>query len=131
MFLSTLSSEVALGLHLCLPTFAEDSNQKFIDMQVFVGPLVHTLGPTTIQYSSLSVVGVSDNGTIDFVVHNIASGDVEQTLQEELSKKANADKGWKAENVKKTVLSHGEFLVPGFVDTHTHGMLYWLSTDHP
>ena len=90
-------------------------------MQIFIGPLVHTLNPTTIQYSPSSILGVSDTGVIDFVAHNIRPDDIDHAVDSLLHE--NAKKGWPEDTsaISKTILEPGEFLCPGFVDTHTHG----------
>ena len=90
--------------------------------QIFIGPLVHTLDPTTIQYSSLSIVGVSSSGIIDFIAHDVPRESLEDTLETLLSDEEILKKGWSKDgHITKKVLVHGEFLCPGFIDTHTHG----------
>ncbi|PVG00676.1 guanine deaminase [Serendipita vermifera] len=87
-------------------------------MKLFIGPLVHTLNPTTIQYSQLSIIGVSNSGTIDFTAHHVE--DKDSTLKSVLESEENKKKGWAHDKVEVVVLNHGEFLCPGFIDTHTH-----------
>jgi N-acetylglucosamine-6-phosphate deacetylase len=90
-------------------------------MQIVIGALVHCLNSTTIQYSPQSVVGVSKQGSIDFLVHLQHDGrEVDTVLEEIFTNEEYKKKGWN-KDVKKTILSHGEFLCPGFIDTHTHG----------
>ncbi|KIM27033.1 hypothetical protein M408DRAFT_330198 [Serendipita vermifera MAFF 305830] len=90
-------------------------------MQIFIGPLVHTLNPTTIEYSSLSILGISSNGIIDFITNNVTSDSVDRTIETLLCDAENMKKGWSKDgNVARIVLKNGEFLCPGFVDTHTH-----------
>jgi guanine deaminase len=88
-------------------------------MKLFIGPLVHTLNPTTIQYSELSIIGVSSSGTIDFAIHHVK--DKDSALKSALESEENKQKGWAYDKVDVVVLNHGEFLCPGFIDTHTHG----------
>lgn len=90
-------------------------------MQLFIGPLVHTLNPTTIQYSQLSIVGLSNSGSIDFIQHDI--NNLDSALESILDNESNKAKGW-SKGVKTTILKHGEFMCPGFIDTHTHGELF-------
>lgn len=107
-------------------------------MHIFIGALAHTLNSTTIQYSPKSIVGVSKQGTIDFIVHlhHDYNGksvpetidakkpkEVDVVLEEIFSNEEYQKKGW-TRNAKRTVLNHGEFLCPGFVDTHTHGQWF-------
>jgi len=87
-------------------------------MQLFIGPLVHTLDSTTIQYSQLSIVGLSNSGSIDLIQHDI--NNLESALDSLFSDESNKAKGW-SKDVKTIRLKHGEFLCPGFIDTHTHG----------
>ncbi|KAG8801165.1 hypothetical protein FRC17_006706, partial [Serendipita sp. 399] len=98
----------------------EPYKEKFWEMHIFIGPLVHTLDRATIQYSTRSIVGVGSTGIIDFIVHDVFSDQLEDVLKALLAMEEYTAKGWSEATAKKIILTHGEFLLPGFIDTHTH-----------
>src|SRR5258706_3998307 len=81
--------------------------------RIFIGSLVHTLAPTKVEYISCAILGVESNGTIAFVVHNANESKLNDVL---------VHYGW-ARTPKLVIrrLAHGQFMCPGFIDTHTHG----------
>ena len=83
--------------------------------KVFIGPLVHALGPTAVEYIPCAILGVDSKGTIAFVVHNAEQNKLNDVL---------VRYGWdRSPNLAIRRLAHGQFLCPGFIDTHTHGEL--------
>lgn len=106
---------------------AYDLRSCLQEMQLLIGPLVHALDPTTIQYSRLSIIGLSSSGVIEFVVHDIT--DLESSLASILEEESIKAKGWTKEAPRR-VLQEGEFFCPGFIDTHTHGILVGFFARH-
>ncbi|RFU80830.1 guanine deaminase [Trichoderma arundinaceum] len=73
------------------------------------GTLIHSSSPTQLQILPDTLITISSSGTILSLQPNVSSSSVSTVL---------AEKG--IENVPITVLSPGQFLIPGFVDTHNH-----------
>ena len=86
--------------------------------KVFIGPLVHALAPTTVDYVPCAILGVESNGTIAFVECNADKNRLDDVL---------VQYGWTSgSDLVIRQLAHGQFLCPGFIDTHTHGKLLLL-----
>jgi guanine deaminase len=90
--------------------------------KIFIGPFVHTLAPTTIRHIPCAILGVDANGTIAFVVPDADENNLSDVLDE---------LGWASgPNLVVRRLAHGQFLCPGFIDTHTHGKFLLPDSDH-
>ena len=76
---------------------------------MYIGSIVHSLSLDEIEYVSSAVLGVRE-GKIEWV-----EGDVDVTRLEEVLGKY----GLERDGVDVVELAEGEFLSPGFVDTHT------------
>ena len=75
----------------------------------FYGPLIHSLGPDKVEIVDQALVVVQD-GKISTLRKDVPRDQVESVFS---SLNLNSD-------VKLRYLSRGEFLIPGFVDTHNH-----------
>ncbi|KAL7799940.1 hypothetical protein V8C37DRAFT_366087 [Trichoderma ceciliae] len=73
------------------------------------GTLIHSLSPTELQILPDTLIILSSSGTITSLRPNISSSNLPAVLAEQ-----------KIENVPLTILCSGQFLIPGFVDTHNH-----------
>ena len=82
--------------------------------KVFYGALVspRTLSEHTVSPSA--VLCVSHAGTIEWVEHDVHSSALQDVL---------AKHGLYFHDVEFTELKHGEFLMPGFIDTHLVSLL--------
>lgn len=79
-------------------------------MLILYGPVINPVGLTSYDAFPRCLIVVGNNGTIDWMVEDVA----ESMIQEELAQKGLID----VDDVH--VLHHGEFLIPGFIDTHIH-----------
>ncbi|KAL7806619.1 Metallo-dependent hydrolase [Trichoderma gracile] len=74
------------------------------------GTLIHSLSPTNLQVLPNSLLTISSTGTILSLQPNISPSDIPTILAQQ--------------NIQNDIpiltLSHGQFLIPGFVDTHNH-----------
>jgi hypothetical protein len=81
---------------------------------VFYGSVINP--QTLYNYQALprSLLAVSASGTIEWIVENTADPQmgIDSWIREIISQKGLSD-------VEIVMLKHGEFLMPGFVDTHT------------
>ncbi|KAI8924445.1 hypothetical protein BC831DRAFT_465680 [Entophlyctis helioformis] len=80
------------------------------------GPLYHSLSLSHFQHLPLAIVGVSLAGSIAFVDTASDAEALETLLQSKLSGALAAG----ASQPSVVRLGKGQFLVPGFVDTHIH-----------
>ncbi|KAK4065502.1 hypothetical protein Trihar35433_7622 [Trichoderma harzianum] len=71
--------------------------------------LIHSLSPTQLQVIPDALITVSSSGTILTIQPNVPPSSISNILAEQ-----------NIENVPLLTLSHGQFLIPGFVDTHNH-----------
>ncbi|GAA5969899.1 hypothetical protein JCM11641_008078 [Rhodosporidiobolus odoratus] len=83
--------------------------------RVFYGTCIHSRSLTDLDYLSNALLGVDESGTIAFVEEDIAADQVEARLRE---------LQWPITAVELVRLRKGEFLIPGFIDTHTHAPQY-------
>ncbi|GAA5855409.1 hypothetical protein JCM8547_007815 [Rhodosporidiobolus lusitaniae] len=79
----------------------------------FYGTAVHSRSLTDIEYLQDALLGVDESGVIAFVEKEVPAEEVDGQLQQ---------RGW--EGVEVVRLRKGEFLIPGFIDTHTHAPQY-------
>ncbi|KAL7942816.1 hypothetical protein V8C42DRAFT_330463 [Trichoderma barbatum] len=78
-------------------------------IKAFHATLIHSLSPTQLQIIPDALVTVSSSGTILTLQPNISPSNIDKTLSEH-----------KIEHISLTKLSPGQFLIPGFIDTHNH-----------
>jgi guanine deaminase len=82
---------------------------------VFYGSIINPQSLSNYR-ASRSLLAVSASGTIEWIVENIADTQIENSadsrITDIISQKGLSD-------VEVVMLKHGEFLMPGFVDTHT------------
>ncbi|KIO27815.1 hypothetical protein M407DRAFT_243264 [Tulasnella calospora MUT 4182] len=83
--------------------------------RVFYGSLVHATSLRHIQACPRALIGVSDDGVIDWVLDDVDSASIQDAM---------ISKGWQIEDVDFIELGFGQWIMPGFVDTHTHAPQY-------
>lgn len=105
--------------------------------QVFVGSIVSPITPRQLRTIQHGVLGVDSKGIIAFVVdldeikqqahgEDGASTPVARRVRGVSGPHSQAlnacltAHGWSAAHCEITVLPYGDFLCPGFIDTHTH-----------
>ncbi|EIN07156.1 Metallo-dependent hydrolase [Punctularia strigosozonata HHB-11173 SS5] len=76
---------------------------------VYYGAVINPTSLTEYRSSPQSLIAVSAQGDIDWVVYDVQDSMVQQVM---------AERGYTEADV--VVLKRGEFIMPGFVDTHTH-----------
>ncbi|GAA5843150.1 hypothetical protein JCM11251_003945 [Rhodosporidiobolus azoricus] len=79
--------------------------------RVFHGTLIHSRSLTEIEYIQNALIAVDEAGTIAFVEREVPADQVAGRLK---------DLCWNGAEVEVVRMQKGEFLIPGFVDTHTH-----------
>ncbi|KAI2606543.1 guanine deaminase [Hypoxylon sp. NC1633] len=79
--------------------------------QIFHGTMIHSRGPSDLIILERALLVVDAEGAISHLVDDVPRDDVPSTL-------SSAGIASPAESVR--YLSRGEFLIPGFVDTHNH-----------
>ncbi|KAI5477118.1 guanine deaminase [Pseudohyphozyma bogoriensis] len=84
-----------------------------VPRRIFHGAIVHSLSLTEIEYLPSALLGVNQSGTIAFLDRDVPSSSVKAKV---------AEHGW--EGAEVVVVKKGEFLCPGFIDTHTHAPQY-------
>ncbi|KAM0754831.1 Metallo-dependent hydrolase [Meredithblackwellia eburnea MCA 4105] len=83
--------------------------------RIFHGAIIHSLTLTELEVLPSALLGVDDKGIIAFLDKDVPADKVQQVI-------TDSHKGW--ENVQLVTLKRGEFLCPGFIDTHTHAPQY-------
>ncbi|BGP14651.1 hypothetical protein JCM10213_001639 [Rhodosporidiobolus nylandii] len=83
--------------------------------RVFHGTCIHSRSLTETECLQDALLGVDQAGTIAFVEKEVPAGEVEQRLEQ---------LGWAGADVQLVRLKKGDFLIPGFIDTHTHAPQY-------
>ncbi|KAI5899576.1 guanine deaminase [Schizophyllum commune H4-8] len=78
-------------------------------MRTYYGAVVNPQTLTESQLLPRCLLAVGDVGTIEWIVEDVEGSLVQETLAQKCCVDAEV-----------TELRHGEFLMPGFVDTHTH-----------
>ncbi|BGP46792.1 hypothetical protein JCM10450v2_002640 [Rhodotorula kratochvilovae] len=91
-----------------LPT----SRSSPLPRRVFHGTLVHALSLTETEYLQDALLGVDEAGVIAFVDKDVPADQVDTRLRE---------RAWADNDAQVVRLKQGEFLMPGLIDTHTHG----------
>lgn len=81
------------------------------NMLAFHGAVIHSLSAEELEFSEDVLLIVDQRGKISALKKNVLQEDIVQCL---------SDLGISAESVKIRHLTRGEFLIPGFVDTHNH-----------
>lgn len=75
---------------------------------IFYGPVVNPISPSSFQALPRCLLALGPTGDIDWIVEDVH----ESALLGVLAQHGSAD-------IPLVVLRRGEFLLPGFVDTHT------------
>ena len=75
---------------------------------IFYGPVINPVSLTSYSILPQCLLVVDPFGKIDFIMGYLEA----HKLQETLASKGHSD-------VDVTILKDGEFLMPGFIDTHT------------
>ncbi|KAI0190365.1 hypothetical protein EV127DRAFT_89719 [Xylaria flabelliformis] len=79
--------------------------------QVFHGPLIHSLGPDQLEVIDNGLIIVNPDGVISYLVNSVPRESVGQHL---------TSLGLSEPQYDVHFLERGQFLIPGFVDTHNH-----------
>ncbi|EJD53527.1 guanine deaminase [Auricularia subglabra TFB-10046 SS5] len=79
---------------------------------IFFGPLLDTINHRTIRVLPRALLAVA-GGRIAWLIDHIPQPESPDAIR-----KAAASKGWRHATLH--ALKDGEFLIPGFIDTHTH-----------
>lgn len=74
--------------------------------RLFIGPLIHSKSLKNLEIIPQAVLGVGLDGNIEFVYNS--------------KKQFEEDKTVDLSNYEKIELKRSQFLIPGFVDIHTH-----------
>lgn len=77
--------------------------------QAIHGTLIHSLSQTQLQVLPDTLIILSSSGSIVSLQSNIPSLQVNNFLAEQ-----------RIEHIRQTILPSGQFVIPGFVDTHNH-----------
>ncbi|KAF8912100.1 hypothetical protein CPB84DRAFT_1671160 [Gymnopilus junonius] len=78
-------------------------------MKIFYGAVINPTSLTSYSSSPYSLIAIDAAGDIDWIVDDVEP----HNLQETLAVKGRIDS-------EVIALKDGEFLIPGFIDTHTH-----------
>ncbi|GAA6059436.1 hypothetical protein JCM10212_005375 [Sporobolomyces blumeae] len=81
--------------------------------RIFHGTAIHSRSLTELEYLHDALIGVDERGVIVFVERDV------EWNEDEVKRKVEAH-GWNLHEAELVRMKHGEFLIPGFVDTHTH-----------
>ncbi|KAK1761506.1 putative guanine deaminase [Echria macrotheca] len=79
--------------------------------KAFHGPIIHSLSPSKLEVIPLALIVVDGDGRIVSFTKNVDATGIPGIL---------ATLGTSEQNVRIQHLETGEFLIPGFVDTHNH-----------
>lgn len=92
--------------------------------RIFVGAIVSPVSPLKTKVINHGVLGVGSRGVIRFVEELDTEGDTSTAGLSDVERKAIdsilARHKWSFDDCQVTILPYGQFLCPGFVDTHTH-----------
>jgi len=80
-------------------------------LRAFCGPVIHSLSPSELEIITSALILVDAEGLIAAIVRDVELRNISNVL---------ARLGVSAENVRVHQLDLGQFLTPGFVDTHNH-----------
>ncbi|KAL0578677.1 hypothetical protein V5O48_003297 [Marasmius crinis-equi] len=78
-------------------------------MQVFYGSVINPETLTSYKASSNALLAVNAQGIVEWIVHDVQDSLIQETLLQ---------KG--CIEVEVIPLKDGQFIIPGFIDTHTH-----------
>ena len=81
-------------------------------MSLFYGALINPESLTSLKALSHSLMSISPDGIIEEIIEHVDKEELPTVLKEH---------GWRDREL--TVLQEDEFLMPGFIDTHTVGFL--------
>ncbi|KAG7285600.1 hypothetical protein NEMBOFW57_010229 [Staphylotrichum longicolle] len=79
--------------------------------KVFLGPMIHSLSASELEILPFALLAIDNTGTIVTIVKNPEPGKTNETL---------TDLNISPDLVTIQHLARGQFLIPGFVDTHNH-----------
>ncbi|KAI0400913.1 guanine deaminase [Xylaria palmicola] len=85
--------------------------QEMARHQVFHGTLIHSLSPDRLEVIENGLIIVSPQGIISSLEKSVSKESVQQHL---------STRGFSEAQYEAHFLERGQFLVPGFVDTHNH-----------
>ena len=75
---------------------------------IFYGPVVNPVSLTSYSILPYCLLSVDPSGKIEWMMDNVAKRQIQETLASK-----------KLIDVDIVYLKDGEFLIPGFIDTHT------------
>ncbi|KAK4156351.1 hypothetical protein C8A00DRAFT_30743 [Chaetomidium leptoderma] len=79
--------------------------------KAFLGPMIHSPSPSKLEIIPLALVSVDSNGKIAGLVKNVNAQSAQDALQA---------LDFPPDLITVEKLAPGQFLIPGFVDTHNH-----------
>lgn len=85
-------------------------------MKIFYGAVINPTSLTSYSSSPYSLIAIGPEGNIDWIINDVEPHGLQETL---------ASKG--CIDVEVVALKDGEFLVPGFIDTHTVRIIYFVA----
>lgn len=84
------------------------SDSHHVTRIVFYGPVINPVSLTSFNTLPHCLLSIDPSGKIEWMIDNVDKHQIQQTL----ASKALS-------NVNIVYLKDGEFLMPGFIDTHT------------
>ncbi|KAG8928131.1 hypothetical protein FRC02_007341 [Tulasnella sp. 418] len=79
--------------------------------RIIYGGLIHALSLREIQALPRGLIAISEAGIIEWIEEDVEPSSLQEVV---------AKRGWALEDVDFLELAEGEWIMPGFVDTHTH-----------
>jgi guanine deaminase len=77
---------------------------------IFYGPVINPVSLTSFNTLPHCLLSIDPSGKIEWMIDNVDKHQIQETL---------ASKAAALSNVNIIHLKDGEFLIPGFIDTHT------------
>lgn len=94
-----------------------ESDVATVTVSVFYGPVINPKDLNTYEILSQALIAVDPNGTIIWTERDVKPGNLQDYIKERLPEVPAPD-GYEI-SVSLIELDDGEFIIPGFVDTHT------------
>ncbi|KAI5959713.1 uncharacterized protein KGF55_004945 [Candida pseudojiufengensis] len=114
-----------------MPESTEPITPKAIDpikYTIFYGTFIHTPTLSNLEINLFTLVGIDQNGTIDFIYKNNNQITNEDELKKTFIRKRNESNNNKIELQDITFINYSKdlskFFFPGFIDTHIHASQY-------
>lgn len=108
-FGSWIGSSIYTTIHpIFTSKMASSDSHHYNRAAIFYGPVINPVSLTCFDTLPHCLLSIDSFGKIEWMIDNV----YEQHLQETLASKAIS-------HVKIVFLKDGEFLMPGFIDTHT------------